>query len=72
MFNAWYSLGGVSRELCEGWKGVLREDILWWEDETGDVHMRIKLNIFESIKMRKDIRAFNELHDMTKLELVKL
>ena len=72
MFNAWYSLRGVSRELFEEWKDVLREDILWWEDETGDVHMRIKLNVFESIKMRKDIRAFNELHDMTKLELVKL
>ena len=72
MFNAWYSLRGVSRELFEEWKDVLREDILWWEDETGNVHMRIKLNIIESIKMRKDIRAFNELHDMTKLELVKL
>ena len=72
MFNAWYSLRGVSRELFEGWKDVLREDILWWEDETGDVHMRIKLNFVESIKMRKDIRAFNELHVTTKLKLIKL
>ena len=71
MFNAWYSLRGVSRELFEEWKDVLREDILWWEDETGDIHMRINLNIIESIKMRKDIRAFNELHT-TKLNLVKL
>lgn len=72
MFNAWYSLRGVSRELFEEWKDVLREDILWWEDETGDVHMRINLNIFQAIKFRKDIRAFNEMHDITKLELVKL
>ena len=72
MFNAWYSLRGVSRELFEEWKDVLREDILWWEDETGDVHMRINLNIIESIKMRKDIRAFNEMHDTTKLKLIKL
>ena len=72
MFNAWYSLRGISRELFEGWKDVLREDILWWEDESGDVHMRINLNVFQAIKMRKDIRAFNEMHDITKLELVKL
>ena len=72
MFNAWYSLRGVSRELFEEWKDVLREDILWWEDETGDVHMRINLNIFQAIKMRNDIRAFNEMHDTTKLNLVKL
>ena len=72
MFNAWYSLRGVSRELFEGWKDVLREDILWWEDEVGKIHMRMNLNIFQAMKMKRDVKAFNELHSEMQLELVKL
>ena len=72
MFNAWYSLRGVSRELFEGWKDVLREDILWWEDEVGKIHMRMNLNRFQAMKMKRDVKAFNELHSEMQLELVKL
>lgn len=72
MFKNWYKLTGVSNELFGQWKENLRNDILWWIDESGDVEMRIQLPIWAAAKMKRQIEEFNAVHEYCLLGLEKI
>ena len=71
MFEKWYKLTGISKELFDSWKDDLRQDILWWE-EAGEVQMRIKLPVWKALRMKKQIEEFNLLHENCILGLEKV
>lgn len=69
MFEKWYKIVGLTRELYESWKEDLREDIIVYE-ENGNVEARILLNPFEAIRLNLLMEDNNKKQNDYKLELV--
>lgn len=69
MFEKWYKIVGLTKELAENWKGELRQDIIVWE-ENGNIEARIKLNPVEAIHMERLMKKNNKQQSYYKLQLV--
>lgn len=69
MFEKWYKIVGLTKELAENWKGELRQDIIVWE-ENGNIEARIKLNPVEAIRMGRLMKKNNKQQSYYKLQLV--
>lgn len=69
MFEKWYKIVGLTKELAENWKGELRQDIIVWE-ENGNIEARIKLNPVEAIRMERLMKKNNKQQSYYKLQLV--
>lgn len=69
MFEKWYKILGLTRELYESWKEDLREDIIVYE-ENGNIEARILLNPFEAIYLNILMEDNNKKQNDYKLELV--
>lgn len=69
MFEKWYKIVGLTRELYESWKEDLREDIIVYE-ENGNIEARILLNPFEAIHLNLLMEDNNKKQNDYKLELV--
>lgn len=70
MFNNWYKIKGISKEMYEVWKGELREDIVAWESGN-DAHLRIKLNPISAFLLRRQMRKWNS-KNVGCIQLIKL
>lgn len=75
MLGKWYKITGFTKELIESWKNDLREDVIVVEKDN-DVSLRIRLNWFQAIRMKRAIRKFNvhnplvlKLENVDRLEL---
>ena len=69
MFEKWYKIVGLTKELYEGWKDEMRQDIIVWE-ENGNIEARIRLHPFEAIYMNNLMEKNNKQQPYYKLQLV--
>ena len=69
MFEKWYKIVGLSKELANNWKDDLRQDIIVWE-ENGKVEVRIRLNPIDAIRMDCLMKENNKQQPYYKLQLV--
>ena len=69
MFEKWYKIVGLSKELANNWKGDLRQDIIVWE-ENGKLEARIRLNPIDAIRMDRLMKENNKQQPYYKLQLV--
>ena len=70
MFERWYKIEGITHELLEAWGDGLREDLVIYEDNYGEIHTRIKLNPIEAFRMNRSIKSNNYGQPYYKLKLV--
>lgn len=69
MFEKWYKIVGLSKELANNWKSELREDIIVWE-ENDKLEARIRLNPIEAIRMDYLMKVNNKQQPYYRLQLV--
>ena len=68
MFEKWYKIVGLSKELATNWKNELREDIIVWE-ENDKLEARIRLNPIEAIRMDYLMKVNNKQQPYYRLQL---
>lgn len=69
MFEKWYKIAGLTKELADNWKDEFREDVIIWE-ENDKVEARIRLNPIEAIRIGKLMRQNNKQQPYYKLQLI--
>ena len=70
MFEKWYKIVGLTKELANCWRAELRQDIIVWEEKNGDIEARIRLNPIEATQMRFMMKRNNKQQEYYKLGLV--
>ena len=72
MFERWYKITGLTKELLTGWDKDLRKDIIIWIEDNNVVQARIRLNPIEAFCMRRRMERNNEEQSYYKLQLIRL
>lgn len=71
MFERWYKIKGITKELFENWKNELRTDIITWEDGDG-IEARIRLNWIEAKILEYRIKLNNNRQSYYRLRLIRM
>lgn len=72
MFESWYKITGLTKELLGSWGDYLRSDIIVWIGDNNVVHARIRLNPIEAFNMSRRMKRNNEAQPYYNLQLIKL
>lgn len=72
MFESWYKITGLTKELLGSWGDYLRSDIIVWIGDNDVIQARIRLNPIEAFHMSRRMKRNNEAQPYYNLQLIKL
>lgn len=72
MFESWYKITGLTKELLGAWGDYLRRDLIVWIEDNDVVQARIRLNPIEAFNMSRRMKRNNETQTYYNLQLIKL
>lgn len=72
MFESWYKITGLTKELLGAWGDYLRSDIIVWIGDNNVIQARIRLNPIEAFNMSRRMKRNNEAQPYYNLQLIKL
>lgn len=72
MFESWYKITGLTKELLGAWGDYLRRDLIVWIEDNDVIQARIRLNPIEAFNMSRRMKRNNETQTYYNLQLIKL